>query len=427
MARGIAGRAAVYARSFAGLGANARRLLVATICLWVGIGVAAVLFNLYLVAIGYNVAFLGTLAAVSTVGQAAASPLLSRVARLRPARDLMLAAVILVAAGIAASAIVTQAALLLALTALQGVGVAVAAILASPFMMEQASASQRVHLFSAYTAATNVGTMIGSLICGALPVVTGLIPALRGQAVADDRLGLLVGAAITGAGAWFLGRITAETVPEENGLIPAALGGEPDPDELRADMLAMMAATVCIALSLGGIYSLFNVYFATVQHASASAIGLLYALSGVICTGGVLLGPIAARRGALPWLVILRGLSAPVLLLFWLHPPLAIAFGAYIGRNILGQITGTLENTFTMERVPAALRAPVASWRTFSFNVGWTASSLVAGLVVARFGFDPIFVAGAVLTLAGTLIWHGWFGRRVQPIRYPLRTGGGEP
>ena len=143
----------------------------------------------------------------------------------------------------------------------------------------------------------------------------------------------------------------------------------------------------------------------------------------MFCTAGAMLGPLAARRGALRGLVAFRAQSAPILLLFWLHPVTAIAFGGYIGRNILGQITGTLENSFAMERVPASLRAAVANWRTFSFNVGWTVGALVGGAVVARYGFDPVFISGAVLTLAGTFTWYGRFiGRGFLP-RFPLRAG----
>jgi predicted MFS family arabinose efflux permease len=83
-----------------------------------------------------------------------------------------------------------------------------------------------------------------------------------------------------------------------------------------------------------------------------------------------------------------------------------------------------LENTFSMERVPARQRGSVASWRTFSFNVGWTLGSVVAGVVVSRFGFDSVFVASALLTVASAFTWHRRFGRRRLLTRFPLRPPG---
>ena len=418
---GIAARAAAYARGFTGLSGDVRRLLAAAMSLWVGIGIFGVLFNLYLIALGYSVAFVGLLAALSTVGQAAVSLVLGPLLRGWPARTVMAAATALVATTMAASAIFTQAIPLVALVLLQGAGVAAATIPSSPFLMEQSRPAQRAHLFSSYTAATNLGSMAGSLISGLLPPLVGLV-ALRGQVVAQDRLGLLLGAALVLVGTLSLARIGSERVePEEGTEVPSANAGAPEGEEqTRADLVAMMAATACIALSLGVVYPLLNVYFATVHHASTATIGLLYAASGVCCTLGSLLGPVAARRGALPGLVALRALTAPLLLLFWIHPALAVVCVAYIGRNVLGQITGTLENAFTMERVQPRFRGAVANWRTFAFNAGWTVGSLVAGAAVARYGFDPAFVASGALTVAGTLIWYRRFVRpRPQPAAEP--------
>lgn len=410
---GITGRARAYLRSFAGATPNARRLLVATTCLWVGIGVFGVLFNLYLIALGYSVAFVGALAAVSTVGQASVSPVLGRLMRRRPARTVMLAASAASAATMALSAILIQAIPLVAITALLGAAIAAATIPASPFIMEQSTAAERARLFSAYSGASALGALIGSLISGVLPAISGALPLLRGQGLTQDRAGLLLGAAITAIGVWSLWRITDERVEDDTFVPPAGAldSGAGERDETRGDVLAMMAATAGIAVALGLVYPLFNVYFATVHHASTATIGLLYAISGAFCTAAVLFGPIAARLGTLQGLVIMRAFTAPLLLIFWAQPGLGLAFVAYIGRNILGQITGTLENTFAMEVVPRSLRGTVASWRAFSFNAGWTLGALIAGVVVARFGFSSMFVASALLTLAGSLTWYQRFGR----------------
>jgi len=420
---GIARRARAYVRGFTDLTSNARRLLIAATSLWVGIGIFGVLFNLYLIGLGYSVAFVGLLAALSTVGQAAVSLVLGRLLRGWPARTVMASATALATVTMAASAVFTAAFPLVALTLLQGAAIAAASIPSSPFIMEQAAVDRRAHLFSAYMASTNLGSMIGSLISGVIPAIGAVLPALDGNAVFQDRLGLLLGAGITAIGIGFLWRITSERAAPDD-LAPgrrASSGGQVDEDETRGDVLAMMAATAFIALSLGAVYPLFNVYFATVHKASTATIGLLYAASGVLCTGGSLLGPLVARWGALPGLVAARAFTAPILLLFWIHPAVAIVFAAYIGRNILGQITGTLENTFTMERVPARMRAGVANWRTFSFNAGWTVGSLAAGAVVSRYGFDPVFLASACLTVAGTLTWYRRFAHQGFRPRFPIR------
>ncbi len=418
-----------YIRSFRDLGSNARQLIIAATLLWVGIGISGVLFNLYLVGLGYNVAYVGLLAAVSTVGQAAASPLMGPLLRRWSARTVMTAATSLVALSMVLCAVATNAELLVFAVVIQGVAIAVASIPSAPFLMEHTTVEQRAHAFSAYVAATNFGSMMGSLISGLVPPVCALMLFLPRSSVPQDRLGLLLGAAVTSIGIWTLLRIS-KAVPAEEGnavAVSMATADDADQDETRRDVIAMMVASALIAISLGVIYPLFNVYFATVHHASTSTIGGFYAASGVICTVAVLFGPLAARRGTLRWLIAARLLSVPMFLVLWLQPGLIVAFLAYIGRNISGQLTGVLENTYSMEAVPANLRSAVASWRTFSFNVGWTVSSLAAGVIVARFGFEPVFVAGAVFTVAGSGTWYYRFARKGSRRRFPLHAEAAHP
>jgi predicted MFS family arabinose efflux permease len=108
-------------------------------------------------------------------------------------------------------------------------------------------------------------------------------------------------------------------------------------------------------------------------------------------------------------------LTAPLFLFFWLHPGLALAAAAYIGRNSLGTVSGALENTFAMEIMPARLRGVVASWRSFAFNAAWSLGSLIAGVVVAALGYDVVFIAGAGLTLVGSALYFARFAAQRRP------------
>ena len=411
----LSSRITAYFRTFAGLGANAGHFLRATVCLWVGNGIFGVLFNLYLVSLGYNVTFVAILAAVSTVGQAAVSFVLGPVLRIWPARKVMLVATAAAACMMALSALLRPAAALVMVTALLGASIAAAAIPASPFISSQAPFKRRAHLFSAFSAAATLGSMAGSLISGVLPLVCTLIPAIGNHALSQDRIGLLLGAVITGLGVWSLWQITDATVEDTEQVQPAALHADVAAhDTARRNVLVMMAATALIALALGLIYPLFNMYFATVHHASTASIGLLFAVSGVFCTVAAFLAPVAARMGVPTGFVITRVLTAPVFLILFFQPGFAVASLAYVLRNVLGQITGTLENTFTMEVVPPSLRAAAANWRTFAYNVAWTVASVISGVVVAHFGFPCVFVASAVLTVAGSLVWYWGF----VPVRF---------
>ncbi len=406
-------RVRVYLRVFAELPADALRLLFGTVCIWIGIGVFGVLFNLYLIAIGQSVAFLGVLAAVSTAGQAGASPLMGWILRRYSTRHVMAAGASIMAVTMAISALLTNGGALLVLTLLSGTAVSIATIPAYPLMMEQVTEQQRPHLFSAFMAASNLGSMIGSLLSGLVPTLVNLLPGLHGRVIVGERAGLLVGGVLSALGIWLFWNMRGDRAAEGAGDRPISpdAGYNTDEDELRRDVLAMLGATGLIAVALGSIYPFFNVYLAARQHASTATIGSVYAFSGVVCTVAAFAVPLVAKAGTLRAFTTTRLLTAPMFLILALHPGIALAVVAYLGRNILGTLTGTMENSFSMEVMPPRLRATVASWRTFAFNVGWTGGSVVAGEAIARYGYERVFLSSGLLTAAGVATWYLRFGR----------------
>ena len=405
-----------YLRTFARFKANARRLLLANTCLNVGLGVFGVLFNLYLVDLHYSLAFVGLVAAATTTAQALISPAMGPLLRRLGAEKTMALGSALMAAAWALSAFSTNAVALTAASAASGLAWSVATIPAAPYMMEHARADERSHLFSAYFASNTIGGMIGSLLSGAVPALVAAMAWARG-AVMADRAGLAVGAAITAVAIWLLWTLQQEAATPDSADRPIRPVEETESEETtRRDVLIMLAATGIIAFTMGAIMPFFNVYFAQRLHASTATIGTIYALSGVVCTVAAFLAPLAGRWGRLPGFSAARTLTGPVFALFVLHPGLTVAAAAYMGRNVLGTVSGALENTFAMEVVSARLRPTVASWRSFGFNGAWSVGSLIAGVVVARLGdiagYDALFLMAGILTIAGSALYYARFARR---------------
>jgi len=426
--RGVAHAVGAYLRVFVGLRANAWRLLIGNLCLNTGLGVFGVLFNLYLIALGHSFDYIGLVAAATTVGQAAAAPLVGQALRRFDERTVMMAGAGGMAFAYVLSALVTNATLLIVAAGLSGAAFSIAVIPALPYMMSHATARQRTHLFSAYFASNTLGTMVGSLLSGAVPALAGQLLlshahghghgrghglALAQETVGEDRAGLLVGAAIAAIGVYAFWLLRPQT-PSADSLDRPARPGEEGRDarRIRRDVLVMLAATAVIAVTMGATLPFFNVYFSTRLHTPTGTIGVIYAVSGLICAIAAFLTPIVGRWGRLPGFSATRILTAPAFLVLWLHPTLALAAPAYVARNAIGTISGALENMFAMEVLPARLRGTVASWRSFCYNGAWSVGSLVAGVVVGRYGYDALFVAAAVLTLAGSAFYWGYFARR---------------
>jgi len=400
-----------YLHVFVGLHPNARRMLLGNLCINVGLGVFGVLFNLYLVALHHSVGYVGLVAAATTTGQAAIAPLAGLALRRYSERAVLMAGAAIMALASGLSALVTNDVLLVVAAALSGVGFSTATIPALPYMMRYATIRQRTHLFSAYFASATIGTMIGSLLSGAVPTLTaGLIHAHGDTTALYDRVGLLVGVLVTAIGVvWFRSMRDSAPPLDDEDYPTRTVTQARDEQRTRRAVLVMLLATVIIALSMGATMPFFNVYFATRLHAGTGTIGTIFAVSGLVCAVVAFLAPVFGRWGRLPGFNAARILTAPAFLLFWLHPGLGIATLAYIARNSFGTVSGALENTYSMEILPARLRGIVSGWRSLAYNGGWSVGSLAAGLIVARFGYDAIFLGAAVLTLVGSAVYYGYF------------------
>ncbi len=441
-ARGIAARArarvhalAAYVQTFATFGRDTRRLLWGTLCMNVGAGVFGVLFNLYLVALGYHLDFIGLVAAMSTVAQAASGPVIGWLLQRAGARTVMMAGSAALAVCWALSALGTSGLALAVATVGAGIGYAAATIPASPYMMEQATRRQRSHLFSAYFAAATIGGMIGSILSGVVPALAGALgvggahsghgPELAAL-VAQDRLGMLAGAAFTALSVWYLAGMSRAAQPDAETETPIApnvantianttIVEERPPERSRRDVLVMLVATGTIAVTMGATLPFFNVYFQAGFHAGAGTISVIFTLSGLVCAVMAFVAPAIGRGSRLRGFTATRLLTAPAYLLLLLHPGLALAAAAYIARNALGTMSGSLENTFAMEVMPPRLRGLVAGWRSLAFNVGWSVGSLLAGVVVASLGYNAIFAGSMALIVLGSAAYavqySAWSGR----------------
>jgi len=453
-ARAGAHAVAAYFKTFATFGHGTRRLLWGTLCMNVGAGVFGVLFNLYLVALGYRLDFIGLVAAMSTVAQAASGPVIGWLLQRVSARTVMMAGSAALAVCWALSALVTSSAALAGATIGAGIGYAATTIPASPYMMEQATRRQRSHLFSAYFASATIGAMVGSILSGIVPALAGVLAvgATRGghgldiaALVAQDRLGMLVGAMFTALGVWYLAGMSRAAQPDAEGETPTAPNAantianttimeERPPERSRRDVLVMLVATGTIAVTMGATLPFFNVYYQSRFQASTGTISVIFTLSGLVCAVMAFVAPAIGRGSRLRGFTVTRLLTAPAYLLLLVHPGLALAAVAYIARNSLGTISGSLENTFAMEVLPPRLRGMVAGWRSLAFNVGWSVGSLLAGVVVAWRGYEAIFAGSMALIVLGSAAYavqySAWSDRvaiAANRVRYAMAALPGVP
>ena len=180
----------------------ARLCLAAGFLVWLGRGIQGVLFNLYLVAGGFEEAFVGQALGMAGLGLAtAAIPAGLLADRLGRRRCLMLGALV-EAAGALGRACLLHPSGILAASFVLGAGQSLFTVAALPYLTEHSTPRERTHLFSAVLSVNLLAWVVGSAAGGVLPSAlrAALGDTLVGEPIAYR--GVLVLAALCATAAW---------------------------------------------------------------------------------------------------------------------------------------------------------------------------------------------------------------------------------
>lgn len=391
---------------------NARLYLGSVVLSGLSMGVFRLIFNFYVLSLGYNEALLGQLVTItSTTALVAALPAGYLADRLGRKASLLLAGA-LVALSVAAMVWWPTWGALLGMNVVLGIAQSLSAVTNAPFLMENSGETERTYLFS-FSAGLNMAAVsAGNWIAGYLP---GWVGAWRG---ADAMSSLAYGGAIL---------ITAGTFAL--GLLPLALirpaviqrGSEARtvfaPFAYAARRPALLSKLVLpmliTSIGAGLIMPFMNVFFRVVHHQPDPVIGGLFAWGSLAMGAGLLVAPpLADRMGKIQLVVVTQALSIPFLVALGYAPMFWLSALAYYVRLALMNMSSPVYQTFVMEHVEPSARATVASLVSMAWNFGWAISPSVSGWLQVRAGFGPAFAGTIVLYTIATAMYWAFFWRR---------------
>jgi MFS family permease len=158
-----------FVNSFRALSRNAELYLISNSIQAVTAGALAVIYTLYLTALGYDTGFIGLLLFVATLGGGLgivpSQPLVRRFGW----RAMLIWSDIIGGVAIALQLLVPTPAVLLASSVAIGASVALVLIINAPFLAANSTADDRTALFGLNNALQFLASIIGSLLGGALP------------------------------------------------------------------------------------------------------------------------------------------------------------------------------------------------------------------------------------------------------------------
>jgi MFS family permease len=396
---------------------NARLYLLHVIGMDMIHGTWEVIFNLYLLAAGFGVDFIGLRVLIAGVSRSvAAIPmgwLSDRIGRK--------AGFILgdgMGAAIALLQIMTvNPMLLLVAPAVGSFFGALHQVTEPAFMAENSEKRERVHLFSVSDSLRTFSAMAGSLIAGFLPLWVA-------QTFNFNTLDAYRIATFIGISWWFLSLIPAvmlRTHRQNQTATPAqkltglsALWKNVKNPMLIAKFVVIDAL---IALGAGFVVPLFNVFFKEGVHAHEHEIGITFATGSAFLAIAALLSPFVVEKlGKVRTVFYTRLLSIPFIVVMAFIPNvsnelnalsvLSVVGLAYVARTMFMNMSNPAYSALSMETLAPGERATFIGFSAATAGVLTGLGGLVGSQLMNAGDFrTPFLIMSAMYLLSATFYW----------------------
>jgi MFS family permease len=400
-------------------------LLAIGLALFVWQGLLAVLYNLYLLRLGFDAQAIGLLVGFGTlVWGLAALPagLLSNRIGLRTSMQIGIG---LYGLGIALTLLVEHGvppeqwrAYLIGCQIVMNIGIAAATVAVPPYIMSMTSHAQRPHAFGVLAALNPLAAFLGSIVAGILP---GWLASRQGYLLDQPepyRLALWVGPVLCLIAVITLGAVS-----------PGAVGNNSVPNTKQAAksgapfaLLAFWALVVFLAaIGEGTVRTFFNVLLDAGLRIPPASIGMVMGIGQLLPIAVALVVPLLLTRWGTGY-TLLAGIAVLAACL------VPFAFGAQLGAHA-GPVTGpalwliggsylAATATFSVIRAGRNLfgqELVVDIWRTSSQGAGMlglafglSVAGVAGGALIAAYGFGALYAAGAVSALLSAGLLYGY-------------------
>ena len=429
-----------YVQEFGRFQRNARLYLVSNALSGVTVGILLVLYNLYLVSLGYGTDFIGLVLFVGTLGAGLAIfPAGVCVDRFGGKLVMIWSNIAIGVIGIG-QILFRQAAPLLVSGFIAGVVTAFFLVVNAPYLTNNSTSRERSHLFSLNIVLGLGTTVLGEILGGALPIwfrasswLMAPLPSWLSWLLAQQpeprsyQLALLAAGVLAGPSlvpVFLLG--DDQLVRYPSGLshvtpflpmhrirdIRTTLAKVRWRTLLYGPLFVLVLVQVLIGLGAGLFIPYFNVYFVKYLGASSALFGLIDGGANAINALLTLLAPwLAMRIGKINTITFTRLLSIPLLLTIGLTNLLPLAAALYLFRQGTMDMAVGIFQVFSMEAIPERHRGLANSTYQAAYQAAWAVTTPLGGLIIVHLGYKPVFMLGAVLyVLAIALLW-GRFGR----------------
>jgi len=370
-------------------------------------GLYVLLFNLYLLRLGYDTEFIGFVNGASRLAFALVG-LPAGVLGIRfGVRRVLIFGQSLIGVGLLTlpfgeyAPAALQPAWLIVTFVVAFIGGSLFFVNVTPYLMGITSPDQRSHVFSATAALFPLCAFAGSLVGGLLP---GLFASLLGVSTdhpAPYRFPLMLG-----GGLFFLALpLLRATRHAEDG--PQA--GETGEDGGRPPFSLLFALSLVLFLVTvpqGAAMAFFNVYLDDELGVATEVIGGLVAIGQLIAVPAATIMPaIAARWGQFAAYAVARFVCCLWMIPMALVPHWLVAGVCFIALAAYGAVAAPLFTVYSQGMVPRRWRSAMSGSAMTSMGLSWTLTAALGGVVIKHLGYPTMFLGAALLGAAGVLLF----------------------
>lgn len=398
-----------YVRALKNSTRNARVFIVFTFLLSLYVGIYNVIFNLYVIKLGFNEQFLGLIISASMIATGLFAFPAAQCCDRMGSKMCLVTSGLLTAVTLYLLYTVTSMELLLALSILNGIFGAIPTVIVHPFLVENSSQENRLHLFSINFGILVAATIIGTSAGGYLPQLCQIIFGLQDIGVDAYRYTLMVSLAIAA-----LSVVPLIFIKDRQKPCPVQSDLKAFVRKLAESRVIRQLVLVSCLIGMGAglIVPFFNVYFNKILLATPGEIGIIFSIAQISMVAGAVIVPYLARRVGRVKIVALTYLcSIPFLVLLALTTNLYLAGAAYVLRMLFMNVSSPISNSFSMEIVDAGEMASVSSLTSTGNYIAIAIGSLIAGIMMSLGAYTMPYISACVFYLLASVLYFKFFHR----------------
>ena len=399
-----------YMRTIRGFHRNVKLLLLRSFIICLYTGIYGILFNLYILNLGYGADFLGLVLSAHVLASSAMSIPAGILCDRFDKKKLMVVAGMCSTLAAVPLYVIPSAWSLLLFSIVGGIFVSISSVVLTPMLAENCTKEDTVHVFSANSSISWIASILGCAMGGIVPGMLGTFAGVKADSL---RLTLLSAVVLLA-----MGLVVTLMIEERKGAPKSRCAlFSLKSLKLSPDVLKFALTSLTFGAASGMIVPYFNVYFTQSLHMSVLDVGLISAVAGVIMIGGFIITPyLTSKIGKIRTACATKLIAAPVLMLMAFAQSAMLAAGAYVAYMFFINMAGPATTSFQMEQIRQEEQGFAVGMMMTGNYIAVSLSTFVSGLLIAGGNYLIPFIGTCAFYLITAALLYYYFKDAEQPL-----------